>query len=236
MNDLTYAVGDVHGRLDLVERAFDQIAAHAGARPYRVVTLGDYVDRGPQSAGVIAFLIRRQAQADVVCLKGNHEDMMLRAVAGEDGGPRAWLLNGGRETLRSYGARPDSDLRRAIPATHLGWLTALPLAATDPHRIFVHAGLAPGVPLSAQDEATLLWIRRPFLEAPADAFEAHVVHGHTPLWEGKPHPAEPELLSHRTNLDTGAYFTGVLSVGVFDPAAPGGPTEVLRVSGRSYVL
>jgi serine/threonine protein phosphatase 1 len=232
MNGVTYAVGDVHGRLDLLERAFDRIALHAGARPHRVVMLGDYVDRGPDSAGVIAFLIRRQAQADVVCLKGNHEDMMLRAIAGEDGSLRAWLLNGGRETLRAYGARPDGDFRRDIPAAHVGWLTGLPLAATDPHRIYVHAGLAPDIPLSLQDEATLLWIRRPFLEAPAGAFEAHVVHGHTPLWEGKPDPAEPELLSQRTNLDTGAYFTGVLSVGVFDEAAPGGPVEVLPIVGR----
>jgi serine/threonine protein phosphatase 1 len=236
MNRFTYAVGDVHGRLDLVERAFARIAAHAGARPHRAIMLGDYIDRGPESAGVIEFLIRRQAQAELVCLKGNHEDMMLRAVADEDGGLRAWLANGGRETLRSYGARPDGDFRRAIPAAHVEWLSALPLAATDPHRIFVHAGLAPRVPLSLQDEATLLWIRRPFLEAPAGAFEAHVVHGHTPLWEGKPDPAEPERLAHRTNLDTGAYFTGVLSVGAFDAAAPGGPIEVLRVSGRSYAL
>ena len=232
MNGLTYAVGDVHGRLDLLERAFDRIAAHAGARAHRVVMLGDYVDRGPESAGVIDFLIRRQARADVVCLKGNHEDMMLRALAGGDGGLRAWLGNGGRETLRSYGARPDGDFQRAIPVAHLDWLTALPRAATDPHRTFVHAGLAPDVPLSLQDEATLLWIRGPFLEAPAGAFEAHVVHGHTPLWDGKPDPAEPELLAHRTNLDTGAYFTGVLSIGVFDAATPGGPIEVLSVSGR----
>ncbi|HEX3406909.1 MAG TPA: metallophosphoesterase family protein [Caulobacteraceae bacterium] len=227
---LTYAVGDVHGRLDLVERAFDRIAAHAGARPHRMVMLGDYVDRGPESAGVIAFLMRRQAQADVVCLKGNHEDMMLRALAGEDGALRSWLANGGVETLLSYGVRAYGDIERAVLDAHLDWLAALPLIAADPHRIYVHAGLAPDVPLRQQDEATLLWIRGPFLRAPAGAFEAHVVHGHTPLWDEKPEPAEPELLAHRTNLDTGAYFTGVLTVGVFDPAEPGGPTEVLQVS------
>ena len=97
----------------------------------------------------------------------------------------------------------------------------------------MHAGLEPGVPLGLQDEATLLWIRGPFLRAPAEAFEAHVVHGHTPLWDEKPEAAEPELLAHRTNLDTGAYFTGVLTVGVFDPAAPGGPIELLPVSDGS---
>ena len=233
MSGITYAVGDVHGRLDLLERAFDRIAAHAGRRPYRVITLGDYVDRGPDSAGVIAFLMRRQAEADVVCLKGNHEDMMLRSLEGDDGAMRAWLSNGGLETLRSYRARPDSDLRDGIADAHLAWLSALPLAVRDAHRIFVHAGLEPGVPLNQQDEATLLWIRGPFLRAPAGAFEAHVVHGHTPLWDEKPEPAEPELLAHRTNLDTGAYFTGVLTVGVFDPNLPGGPIEALHISDGS---
>lgn len=230
MTSLTYAVGDVHGRLDLLERAFDRIAAHAGVRPHRVVILGDYVDRGPDSAGVVAFLMRRQAEADVVCLKGNHEDMMLRALAGEEGALRAWLANGGLETLRCYHARADGDLRGGLPEAHVDWLSRLPLTAADPHRIFVHAGLEPDLPLELQDEATLLWIRGPFLRAPAGAFEAHIVHGHTPLWEGKPEASEPELLEHRTNLDTGAYFTGVLTAGVFDSSWPGGPVEVLAVT------
>ena len=231
MSDLTYAVGDVHGRRDLLELAFERIAARAGARAYRIVMLGDYVDRGPASAGVIELLLRRGEQADdLVCLKGNHEDMMLRALAGEDGALGLWLGNGGAETLRSYGARPEGDVRRAIPEAHLRWISDLPLTASDRYRTFVHAGLEPYVPLSEQDEATLLWIRGPFLTAPAGAFEKHVVHGHTPHWDGKPDPATPELLAHRTNLDTGAWATGVLSVGVFDPDAAGGPTEVMAIS------
>lgn len=233
MNRFTYAVGDVHGRLDLLERAFDRIAAHAGERPHRIVTLGDYVDRGPESAGVVAFLMRRGEAADLVCLKGNHEDMLLRAVAGEDGAVRQWLWNGGLETLASYGASADGDLRRAIPEAHLRWFADLPLTASDPHRTFVHAGLEPGVPLRLQDEHLLLWIRAPFLRAGADAFETHVVHGHTPQWDEKPDAAKPELLGHRTNLDTGAYATGVLTVGVFDPDVPGGPVEVLTISAGS---
>jgi len=202
MTALTYAVGDVHGRLDLLERAFNRIAVHAGARSHRVVMLGDYVDRGPDSSGVVAFLMRRQAEADVVCLKGNHEDMLLRTLAGEDGALRAWLANGGLETLRSYRARADSDLRGALPETHVDWLSRLPLTARDPHRIFVHAGLEPDLPLELQDEATLLWIRGPFLRAPAQAFEAHVVHGHTPLWEGKREASEPELLRNLMRCDS----------------------------------
>lgn len=233
MSRFTYAVGDVHGRRDLLELAFEAIAAHAGARPHRVVMLGDYVDRGPDSAGVIERLMRRARAGDLVCLKGNHEDMMLRAVAGEDGALRSWLWNGGQETLKSYGARTDDDLRRAIPAAHLRWFAALPLTAADPYRVFVHAGLEPEVPLDAQDEARLLWIRGPFLAASAEAFAAHIVHGHTPQWEGKPDAGEPELLGHRTNLDTGAWATGVLTAGLFDARTPGGPVEVLSIRARS---
>jgi serine/threonine protein phosphatase 1 len=228
-NPFTYAVGDVHGRLDLLELAFDRIAAHAGARPHRVVMLGDYVDRGPDSSGVIEFLMLREGEG-LVCLKGNHEEMMLRALADEDGALWFWLSNGGSETLRSYGARPDGDIRRVVPETHVRWLSDLPLTTADPHRIFVHAGLEPDVPLRLQDEATLLWIRGRFLRAPAKAFEAHIVHGHTPQWDGKPDLAKPELLEGRTNLDTGAWTTGVLTVGVFDPSVPGGPTKIMAIS------
>ncbi|HUO13205.1 MAG TPA: metallophosphoesterase family protein [Caulobacteraceae bacterium] len=230
MNPTTYAVGDVHGRLDLLELAFRSIATHAGARPHRVVMLGDYVDRGPDSAGVIEFLMRGEGRLDLVCLKGNHEDMMLGALTGDGGARRTWLANGGVETLRSYGASPDGDLRRTVPEAHIRWFSYLPTSATDAHRIYVHAGLAPGVPLAEQDEESLMWIRGPFLRAPPGAFEAHVVHGHSPQWEGKPDPSQPELLPHRTNLDTGAWMTGVLSVGVFDADAPGGPSEVLAVT------
>jgi serine/threonine protein phosphatase 1 len=227
---ITYAIGDVHGRLDLLERVLARVDALAPPRPYRVVMLGDYVDRGPDSKGVIDLLMRRQRDRPTICLKGNHEEMMLRALAGESGALDHWLDNGGRATLWSYGARPDADLRLDIPRAHQAWISDLPLTAVDSYRVFVHAGLAPGVPLERQDERHLLWIRERFLCAPAEALPAHVVHGHTPRWQGKPDMAELELLPHRTNLDTGAYATGVLSVGVFDPAVPGGPVAVWAIT------
>jgi len=218
----TYAIGDIHGRLDLLDKAQGAIAAHAGKAARQVICLGDYVDRGPDSKGVIETLMERAAAASWICLKGNHEDMMIEALRGR-GGLRHWMFNGGGETLQSYGGAA------GVPAAHLDWLEALPLFHRDAHRLFVHAGVAPGVALEDQDPEAFLWIRDAFLAAPAETLPRHVVHGHTPQWRGKPDLARPELLAHRTNLDTGAVWTGILSVGVFADARPGGPVEVLAI-------
>ena len=230
----TYAIGDVHGRLDLLRLAIDAIAEHTAGAPFRVVFLGDYVDRGPDSRGVVELLIDLRKRWPVTCLKGNHEALMVQAIT-EPGGEwmGLWLENGGEETLRSYGARPGDDLEAAIPPEHLRWMSGLPRTTGDGHRIYVHAGLMPGTPVDRQKDETLLWIRERFLTARAGEFEAHVVHGHTPLWDGKPNPAEPELLAHRTNLDTAAFASGVLTIGVFDAETPGGPIEVLKVRGEA---
>ena len=228
----TYAVGDVHGRLDLLKSAVETIAAHSRGHRFRVVFLGDYIDRGPDSRRVIELLMGLQTMWPVVCLKGNHEDLMLRSLVDrEDGAMALWLDNGGDQTLRSYGVQPDAEAEEQVPSEHIRWLSSLPLTTGDQHRIYVHAGLMPRTAVHRQKEQTCLWIRERFLMGQPGDFEAHVVHGHTPLWQGKPNPAQPELLEHRTNLDTGAYATGVLSVGVFDSAEPGGPVEVLRIIG-----
>jgi serine/threonine protein phosphatase 1 len=226
LGGLIYAVGDIHGRLDLLLRAMEQIKDHAAGRPHHLLCLGDYVDRGPDSRGVIERLMAAQAAGAVTCLKGNHEQMMIDAV--REGGLAVgrWVQNGGFAALRSYGGARLQDID-LITEDHVAWLDGLPLMARDPHRIYVHAGLAPGKPLKKQQARNLLWIREAFLRAGAGDLPAHVVHGHTPVWEGKQAPAAPERLPHRTNLDTGAYFTDVLAVGVFDAAVPGGPIEVL---------
>jgi serine/threonine protein phosphatase 1 len=231
---LTYAVGDIHGRLDLLTSAVDAISRHVDRPAFRVVFLGDYVDRGPDSRGVIDFLMELQREWPVVCLKGNHEELMLQAVMQPGGGRlERWLEYGGRSTLRSYGLDADSDLAAGIPREHLRWMSALPRTTGDRHRIYVHAGLMPGTPVHRQKDQTCLWIRERFLQARPGEFEAHVVHGHTPLWEGKPDPAEPELLNHRTNIDTAAFATGVLSVAVFEGETPGGPVELLKIRGKA---
>ena len=236
----TYAIGDVHGRLDLVERAVDMITEHVGDAPFRVIFLGDYVDRGPDSRGVIDLLMKLQQQWPVVCLKGNHEELMLQAILQSGGGRlKRWLEYGGDHTLASYGLHGESDLAEGIPREHVRWMSGLPRTTGDGHRIYVHAGLMPGTPIHKQKEQSLLWIRERFLLGKASDFEAHVVHGHTPIWVGKRDPAEPELLEHRTNLDTAAFATGVLSIAVFDAERPGGPIEMLQVRGEavgSFIL
>ena len=223
MPGLTYAIGDIHGRLDLLRAAIHDIAAHAGGGRHQVICLGDYVDRGPDSKGVVDTLIALTARDPWRCLMGNHEDMMSRSLRSRDRDELdRWLDNGGDATLDSYADR--------VPMAHLEWLEALPLIHRDEHRLYVHAGVAPGTPVEDQDRRTLVWIREAFLTARASALPCHVVHGHTPLWRQKPDPALSERLPHRTNLDTGAYFTGVLSVGVFDDEIPGGPVEILSIT------
>jgi serine/threonine protein phosphatase 1 len=230
----TYAVGDVHGRLDLLRAAIETISDHVGDRTFRVVFLGDYVDRGPDSRGVVEHLIELQREWPVVCLKGNHEELMLHAVTRHRGGSlRRWLEYGGLQTLASYGLTPDDDLAEKIPAGHLRWMASLPRSTGDGHRVYVHAGLLPRTPFHRQSEETFLWIRERFLQARDRDFDVHIVHGHTPTWDGKPDPAEPELLSHRTNIDTGAFATGVLTIAVFEAERPGGPVEVLKVRGTA---
>jgi serine/threonine protein phosphatase 1 len=225
-------VGDIHGRLDLLLSAVEGISDHVGYAPFRLVCLGDYVDRGPDSRGVIDFLMALQRRWPVVCLKGNHEELMLEAVGDPRGGRLdRWLDYGGEQTLASYDLGRDSDLSAGIPAEHLRWLASLPSTTGDGRRVYVHAGLMPGAPIHRQKDETFLWIRERFLAARPSEFEAHVVHGHTPRWAGKPDPAAPELLEHRTNLDTGAYATGVLTVGVFDADTPGGPVELITIRG-----
>jgi serine/threonine protein phosphatase 1 len=231
--EFSYAVGDIHGRLDLLDLALEAIERHAQGRDCRVVFLGDYIDRGPDSRGVLERLIGLQRDIGAICLKGNHEDMMVRAFT--DARPSdfaRWRACGSRATLQSYGAGEDDDPMDAVPRDHIRWVAALPLTTADPNRIYVHAGLMPRTRFREQKEGTFLWIREAFLRAQPGDFETHIVHAHTPLWDGKRDPSQPELLAHRTNLDTAAFATGVLSVGVFDRLTPGGPVEVLSVRGE----
>jgi serine/threonine protein phosphatase 1 len=214
---LTYAVGDVHGRSDLVDAMLDEIAADADGRRALVVWLGDYVDRGPDSRGVINRMIAGRPGMDFLCLKGNHEELMLDALRGDEESYGKWLMNGGGATLASYGIRGipqyPAELRPAIPDGHVAFLEQLEMSLDDGERIFVHAGIRPGVPLHAQDPGDLLWIRNAFLNSSVDHGRL-VVHGHTI------DPRGPELAPNRINLDTGAYATGVLTCAAFDPGVP----------------
>jgi serine/threonine protein phosphatase 1 len=215
-----YAVGDVHGRLDLLDQMLRMIERDDAERDAAIrrtlIFLGDYIDRGAESRGVIQRLIDAPPSGfEIICLKGNHEDLLLRGMT-EQMALIAWLGNGGGETLASYGvARPPHEgaamrtndvadaLVAAMPAAHLTFLRELELTVSFGDYFFVHAGVRPGVPLASQDEYDLLYIREPFLSHRGQ-FGKVVVHGHTPV-------REPELRPNRIGIDTGAFFTGRLT-------------------------
>lgn len=204
---LTYAIGDIHGSLDKLKVLIAACRQHADGRAMTLVFLGDYIDRGPDSAGVVRFVRTLQSEAPehVVTLMGNHEAWAL-AVLDRDAPVSSWLLNGGAATLESYGVYDVDDLPRA----HLDWMRSLRLYYDDGRRFFVHAGINPEKPLDAQDEQDLLWIREPFLTDDRD-YGRLIVHGHTPVAS-----ATPELRHNRLNLDTAAVFGGPLTAAVFD--------------------
>lgn len=217
-----YAVGDVHGRDDLLAQMHERIAAMHGARHARrrgvIVHLGDYVDRGPWSKKVVDRLIKGLPGFDFVCLKGNHEAMMLSYIeTGDAELGLQWLLNGGQNTVESYGESCDrglpdaARLRHAVGKKHLKWLASLPLYYETDHYFFVHAGVLPDRPLAEQKEKDMLWIRHAFLESTED-YGRCVVHGHSPA-------DAPEVRANRINLDTGAVWTGRLSCAALDGAA-----------------
>lgn len=210
-----YAVGDVHGCLSQLRRLQDNILAAGSTIPGEklIVMLGDYCDRGPDTSGVLDFLMsplpddfRR------ICLAGNHDEMMLSHMDN----PRfsEWLNYGGRETLMSYGI--DGDVYRAaplrqrtallrshIPDVHRDFLASLPVMVSAPGVIFTHAGIRPEVPLADQDDADLMW---PVHDYPADAYQGVplVIHGHTAA------PA-PVVRPYRICVDTGCFATGILT-------------------------
>lgn len=204
----TFAIGDTHGCCDKLARLLDDCRRFAGSRAARFVFLGDYIDRGPDSRGVIDCIIKMQATEPdkVVAVAGNHEDLLLAALASREAVGR-WIANGGDATLRSYGVRSLHDL----PPDHLSWIGGLPTDHDDGLRLFVHAGIRPGIPLDRQSRADMLWIREPFLASTADHGRL-IVHGHTPQRDGT-----PEICRNRINLDTGAVFGGKLTAAVFAP-------------------
>jgi serine/threonine protein phosphatase 1 len=206
---LTYAIGDVHGCLGKLLRLLKHCERDADGRPHRLVFVGDYIDRGPDSRGVLTLLMQAQRErpGEVVCLRGNHEALMLEALG--TGDPILWLMNGASETLVSYGI----DDPERLPPEDVRWVAALPVSFDDGLRYFVHAGVNPDRPLDQQRERDQLWIREPFLSSRRD-YGRFIVHGHTPQTEGV-----PDLQPNRVNIDTAAVYGGRLTAAVFTDAA-----------------
>jgi serine/threonine protein phosphatase 1 len=227
---LTYAIPDIHGRLDLLEGAIIRILDHSAGKLSTVVTLGDYVDRGPNSRQVIECLMAWDFSAiRLVSLKGNHEAMMWEAcnnLTERDW----WEKNGGDRTLESYRSKPDKHpVLCDVPRSHLEWIEALPLMHIDEHRIFVHASVDPTIPIAQQTEQIALWRRYPKGFSRGHGGR-HVVHGH------HADPQAPVVRRGKTNLDGLAWKTGRLVIGVFDDERPGAASEFLEVVGPPHQI
>lgn len=206
----TYAVGDVHGHLDALRAVLSWVERDAGDEETRVVFLGDYIDRGPDSPGVLSLLMAGPTRPGHawVPLAGNHEQLMCLARSNDDAA-RVWLANGGMLTMQQFG-------KDGVPSSVLRWVMQLAVSCSTPRLAFAHAGMDPKRPVSDQKSEVLLWSR------PVSGWDAPVrdedgnplllVHGHTPVSKGFP-PYRPGLF---INLDTGVCFGGRLSVARWD--------------------
>jgi serine/threonine protein phosphatase 1 len=212
-----YAIGDVHGRADLLQKMLDIIDRTLVTHPVKNVVrvlLGDYIDRGPNSREVVEMLLARRRRHAMICLKGNHESYAARFL-GNPSILSEWRRVGGVNTLLSYGLQPSATddpneqqkiakaFRDVLPESHFRFLHGLALSFTCGDFFFAHAGARPGIPLARQREQDLLWIRDDFV-LHEEAFDKIVVHGHTPV-------QKPEIRPNRINIDTGAFATGLLT-------------------------
>ncbi|HEV7253758.1 MAG TPA: metallophosphoesterase family protein [Mesorhizobium sp.] len=217
-----YAIGDVHGRLDLLRQMHERINDDLARRPpadWRVIHLGDYIDRGPESKGVLDRLIAaRDRDPRHVALMGNHDAGFIEFLRDPDAAG-LFARFGGEDTARSYGVALDfgsserfraghAALLRAVPADHIAFLLGLELSVSFGDFFFCHAGIRPGVALEKQTPDDLVWIREDFLRW-TGLHPKVVVHGHTPS-------ARPELRPNRVNVDTGAFKTGLLTALVLE--------------------
>jgi serine/threonine protein phosphatase 1 len=221
-----YVIGDIHGRSDLLDRMVALISRDLEADPAGdclTVTLGDYIDRGPDSRGVLDRLVRNPFPTRLVALKGNHE-ALLEAFLDDPSVVEHWRHLGGLETIHSYRvpvgelmvgknyADAATALRAAIPDEHFAFLASLKTSIVVDRYFMCHAGVRPGIPLDRQSVEDLLWIRDEFLSSTTD-FGKIVVHGHTPT-------ERPEILPNRINIDTGAFATGRLTCVVLGGSEP----------------
>ena len=223
-NTRIYAIGDIHGRSDLLELLHEQIledARSCGSGRLVAVYIGDYVDRGLQSRKVIDLLLNKPLEGfENVYLKGNHDAWLLSFLEDYDAGP-SWFATGGQATLISYGVglvdggsekerleKAQRELKEFLPPSHLQFLERLALWHVEGDYLFVHAGIKPGVGIEKQVESDLLWIREEFLDSERD-HGFRVVHGHSVT-------DNPDIQRNRIGIDTGAFATNRLTSIVFE--------------------
>lgn len=216
-----YAIGDVHGRFDLLQQMHEMIRDDLAQRPaadWRIIHLGDYIDRGPQSSEVLDFLVTCSLDQRILSLLGNHDEGFLEYLAtGDTSG--IFALHGGPDTARSYGVELDftdthtarlgyEALVKAVPQAHVDFIRTMPRSLSFGDFFFCHAGVNPVVPLDSQDPDDLLWIRTLFLKW-TDPLDKVIIHGHTPQ-------RVIDIQPNRVNLDTYAWKNGILSAIIID--------------------
>lgn len=221
----TIVISDLHGMSNLLDKALDRIK-ESGLDVSKIIFTGDYIDRGPDSAGVVSRVRTLVTSGKAVALKGNHEDFMDKAFNEfNEYDPSAspwWIPNGGDTAIESYHKAYDEGAWSRM-ADDSAWMSNLPFYYQDTHRLYIHGFADPSVSDPDMFTSTsALWDRYDKTED-FGWFGKHVVHGHTPR-------KKPELLINRTNLDTGAVFGGPLSVGVFDDNIPGGPVDIWEIT------
>ena len=207
---LTIAIGDIHGMFHELETLLEHIDCFIETKwrydRFKLIFLGDYIDRGPHSKQVIKKL-RSLESENYICLKGNHEEMMIKSVSGETEKTR-FLVSGGEASIQSYGGFTQEFY------SDLAWMTTLSTSYEDDKRFFVHAGIDPDAPLSDQSDEAKLWIRRKFI-VDDRRFEKYVVHGHTPTTKNPPFTGRADIRLNRCNLDSGACYGGARTAAFF---------------------
>ncbi len=199
---MIYAIGDVHGCLDHLKNLLDVVQPDLEC--HRLILLGDYIDRGPDSARVIDYIIDLKKiynPENIICLMGNHERMFQDFLQGQE--EMFFLFNGGAATAVSYWGEQWERLERRLPWGHEEFLRSLVMSYETDDYIFVHAGLRPGLPLALQQEEDLLWIRQEFIVSPQD-FGRKVIFGHTPV-------RSPLIMANKIGIDTGAVYGNKLT-------------------------
>lgn len=222
---LTFAIPDLHGRDDLLVKALSMLNAEYDVGG-TIVFLGDYIDRGPESRQVVERLMRGPSDPKWywICLSGNHETMFTEAETNL-GRSEYWMQNGGIATMRSFGwtgAQDAIDFNKTLDQELRDWVRDLPLVYQDNHRVYVHAFIEDGKPMEKQNQYRMMWSR--YRDSDVGGYMGkHVVHGHQAHVDG------PKYFEHRTNLDTRAYETGRLCIGVFDDDVAGAPIKIIEV-------
>lgn len=224
-NTRIYAIGDVHGHITLLEGMLEKIKTDLKSNPVelcKIIFLGDYIDRGPDSAGCVEFLINLMSNnPDVLCLKGNHEDKLEEFLTDPVAVADSFFTYGGADCANSYGVdmsnyrgtyddilKRHKELKAKIPTHHKQFFSRLSMTETFGDYMFVHAGVRPGIALDQQADDVLMWIRYEFIEH-VGLYDKVIVHGHTPTY---PMDVQP----NRINVDTHAYHTNILSCVVLE--------------------